>query len=583
MIQNENARRSPRARAARVAAFGSTSAIGSVMIAGGASGAVLFLTILSSALGSNASAVKWFKPIITALSFGTIGASRLVTPTPSTITVTQPAVKPAGTQAGASGVPKMKIGINLGGPAYHSGGREFANLTLNSGWWLGTPDGATKEMPADRLDRDNNVKVLAAGEVATKLITTPTKALRGQSVDIICRWSGKADLRILGPAKNPKINNNIAKFTFVPDGIVSARLLFSNMDQKDIIRNIDCREADMDPGVVFDPEFISYVSRYDTARFMKWQNAVESNEPVTWAGRTRTTSATYSDTIDGVPIEMMVSIANLAKVNPWFSMPWNADEEYIRKFAEYVRDNLNSDLVVYVENSNEVWNWLYRVTAQARDEGKAKSLASDDGTALLYRYAERTGEVMDIWKSVFAAQPKRLVRVIATQNAVPWAARTVLDYRDTASKVDALATAPYFDWNFKAEEKAIPADFYSRILLDQMDLRLDSAIENKKAAAAKGLRFIAYEAGQHVLGADGAAALPLLTQMQRDTRMGDLYTRYLTKWRGNIGDLMVLFSAWGPVSKWGGWGMQEYMGQPLSEAPKAKAVELFRQSYLQKN
>jgi len=585
MMRNETARRSSKIRSSRVAALSSTSAISLVTIAGSASGAVLFLTILSSVLGSNASAIRWLQPIMTAMGFSTVVASQPTpptpTPTPSTVTVTEPALPDDTT--GVGGVPKMKLGINLGGPSYYSGGREFANLTLNSGWWLGLPDGSTTSMPADRLDSDNNVKILASDEVATKMVTPPTKALQGQSVDINCTWMGKASLRILGTAKNTKIHPNKASFTFVPNGLVSARLLFSKMDLGNPVKNIDCREADMNPSVVFDPDFISYVSQYDTARFMKWQKAVENNKAVTWENRTKLTSATYSDSVDGAPIETMVSVANMAKVNPWFSMPWNANDEYIRNFAEYVRDNLDDNLIVYVEVSNEVWNWLYKVTAQARDEGRAENLSTSDGTALLYRYAERTGEVMDIWKSVFSTQPNRLVRVIATQNAVPWAARTVLGYKDTASKVDALATAPYFSWNFSAGEREIPSDFYSKILPDRMDFRLDNARENKEAAAAKGLRFIAYEAGQHILGADGEAMIPVLRQIQRDSRMGDLYTRYLTKWRGDIGDLMVLFSAWSTVNKYGAWGMQEYMGQPLSEAPKFRAVKLFQQSYLRKD
>jgi len=75
----------------------------------------------------------------------------------------------------------------------------------------------------------------------------------------------------------------------------------------------------------------------------------------------------------------------------------------------------------------------------------------------------------------------------------------------------------------------------------------------------------------------------MLTQVQRDPRMGDLYTRYLTKWRNEFGDLMVLFHAWGPINQYGAWGMQEYLGQPLNEAPKAQAVDLFRRSYVTKN
>lgn len=585
MIRNENIRRAPGARRLRVAAFGSTSVIGSVMIAGSASGAVLFLTVLSSALGSNASAIKWLKPIVTALSFGTIGASRPVTstptPTPSTVTVTEPAVKPAGTETGASGVPKMKLGVNLELPTDWGGVRVFSNLAMQGPWWLAPPTGSWITLPSDRLDRDQNLIKLAAGEKAIRAISAPTDALLGRSVDVICRWAGKAKVQTQGSvAQNPKVSGNSLTFTFVPSGVSGTALTISDVDAANPIRNIDCREADADWNTVFDPRFVKEVARYDTLRFVKWQTAVEANKPVSWAGRSLPTANTYRMTVDGVPIEHMVLLANLSQTNPWFCIPWNADEEYIRKFAEYVRDNLDPNLVAYVELSNEVWNSGYPVHKQALDEGTAQKLASDYGTIINYRYAQRTGEVMDIWKAAFASNPKRIVRVIAGQNAVSWGAKVALNYKDTASKVDALATAPYFEYSLAAGEKP-GADFFSKVLTDRMDFRLSNAADSKALAASKGLRFIAYEAGQHVT-ISGRDDMPTLSQIQRDPRMGDLYTRYLMKWKNEFGDLMVLYSAWGPVGQYGAWGMQEYLGQPLKEAPKAQAVDLFRQSYLVK-
>jgi len=583
MIRNRKVGRSFRARALRTVAFGSTAAIGTVTIAGGASAAVLFLTLLSNTMGVNGSLISWLKPIATAVGFSTVVASRPVAPAPSVVKVTQPAPKPAGGGVSdTSGKPALKLGANLDIPTYYGGARVFSNLILQSPWWLQTT-GAWGDPSPDRLDRNQNLTRLEANETAYRVVSPPTQALLGKSVDIVCRWTGKATVRLSGPTvRNAKVGANSATFTFLPQGGQSAQFAINDLDMGNPIRDIDCRETDADPKAVFDPVFLDNVRKYDTLRFVKWQQAVESNKAVTWAGRTLPTANSYFSLDDGVPIERMVLLANLTRTNPWFCIPWNADAEYVRKFAEYVRDNLDPGLVAYVELSNEVWNWGYRVTAQARDEGKAAGLAADDGTALLYRYAQRTGEVMDVWTSVFANNPKRIVRVLATQNAVPWAAKTALSFKDTATKVDALATAPYFDWHFATTGAQPPADFFSKVLVDQMDMRLANAAENKTLATAKGLRFITYEAGQHVTIA-GSADVPMLSQIQRDPRMGDLYTRYLMKWKDGFGDLMVLFSAWGPISQFGAWGMQEYLGQPLSEAPKARAVELFRQSYVTKN
>ena len=60
----------------------------------------------------------------------------------------------------------------------------------------------------------------------------------------------------------------------------------------------------------------------------------------------------------GVPneLQLIVETANKAGGDPWVTIPWNADDDYITRFATYVRDNLASGHQVYVEVGNEVWN-----------------------------------------------------------------------------------------------------------------------------------------------------------------------------------------------------------------------------------
>jgi len=583
MTSHPNVRLLPGTRTLRTTIFSSTAVVGSVAIAGVASATIPFLVILANALGLNGSFFQWMKPLIATAGFVTVGGSKPVVPPPTIASVEQSASKPdSNADVAASGKRAMKLGVNLLMPTYYGGARAFSNLALQGSWGVRDSNGKDKEMTG-LLDRNQNLVNLAPGDKAGRTISAPTKGLLGQSVDIVCHWSGKAKVSLGRTAvRNPRIGVNSLTFTFVPEGGYLPLLSVSEVDNTNPFRDLDCREADADPDAVFDPAYVAEISRYNTVRFMKWQTAVERNTPIHWADRSRPTSNAYLNTTDGVSIEQMVLLANEAKTNPWFCMPWNADDEYIRKFAEYVRDHLDRGLIVYVETSNEVWNFGYKVTVQARNEGEARGLlAPGDGGAVLGRYAERTGEVMDIWTEVFADNPKRLVRVAATQNAVPWAAEMLLKNTDIASKVDALATAPYFNWHFESGSKP-SVDFFSKELVGRMDLRLANAAKNKALASAKGLRYITYEAGQHVTIATGEQ-VPMLIGVQHDPRMGDLYTRYLTTWKDEFGDLMVLFAAWGPTNKYGAWGMQEYLGQPLNQAPKAKAVDLFSRSYVTKN
>lgn len=56
---------------------------------------------------------------------------------------------------------------------------------------------------------------------------------------------------------------------------------------------------------------------------------------------------------------LQTALANRVQQEPWFNMPHLATDDYITQFATLVRDNLASNLNVYVEFSNEVWNPMF--------------------------------------------------------------------------------------------------------------------------------------------------------------------------------------------------------------------------------
>ena len=95
------------------------------------------------------------------------------------------------------------------------------------------------------------------------------------------------------------------------------------------------------------------------------------------------------------------------------------------------------------------------------------------------------------------------------------------------------------------------------------------AISNQGVANKYGKRYIAYEAGQHIINPGGVGAVAALN---RDARMQDLYKSYMTQWRTQFSDVMVLYSGTGPISQYGAWGIREYAGQPISQSPKRRAV-----------
>jgi hypothetical protein len=485
-----------------------------------------------------------------------------------------PTPTPTSTPA-ASAVKPMKIGINLMEASYYATTRPFMNLLAADGWALNSPTLGQIPMPDDRLDANRNTILVKSGETARRMIARPQQTYLGKSVDIVCKWQGTGTVKLFVDryAKNVLYGDRKVKFTWRSEGPATpwGMLEMTSVSATDPVRNMDCREADANPNTIYNPDYVAAIAKYNTVRFVKW-NHVELNFTPTIDNRTKPGMASYVGQRDGVAIEYMIGIANEAKVNPWFNIHWKGSKEWVRKFAELVRDNLDPSLKVYVELSNEVWNSYYSVHAQARTEGVAAGLSTDSGVALLYRQAQKHAEVMDIWSDVFKGQEHRLVRVLGAQHVNPWVGSTMMAYKDTATKVDALATAPYLE--FELDKVTVNLSDLSGIftsLRSTLDARLTAAMQNKAVADKYGKRYITYEAGQSIYSSNAT----LNKAINRDPRMGQLYTRYLAFWQQYVGDLTNLYASVYNPTEFGAWGLQEYDNQPMTEAPKAMAVSRF--------
>ncbi len=521
------------------------------------------LSLVYAALNMPDSLVaKWLVRPLAIAGAATVGTGGgLPNSVGSTTSVTTP---PA-----SSSIRPTRIGQNLDPGDYWTRNRIFMNLAAGEGWQVTPAAGGSTD---SYFDADHNVIKILPGDTVGRMVMRPSGLYAGKSVDVVCRWDGVGTLYFVRPNGIRTVTQtaNSARYThfYVADNDGWMPVYMGSVDPANPIRNFDCREADADRSQLFEPAYLANVKRFSSVRFMDWQQ-INKNLPVTWAKRTTPASQTYGKA-DGYAIEHMIELANQAHVDPWFCMPWNADDDYVRKFAQMVRDKLDPSLVAYIETSNEVWNWMFPVTGQAYAEGLARNLSADGGQAQQYRYAEKLGQQMDIWKDVFTGQMHRIVRVAANQNANDWTIRQTLEFRDTATKIDAIASAPYFEDNNLGgySESADLAPFFAT-LKTMLDTRFEAAKRYKALADQYKLRYITYEGGQHVTG--GSAAMQY--RVQHDPRMGQLYTYYLTRWNREIGDQMTLLSDIG-----GAWALLDYVGQSPNATPKAKAVDLFMAS-----
>ena len=99
---------------------------------------------------------------------------------------------------------------------------------------------------------------------------------------------------------------------------------------------------------------------YKVVRFMN-MSGITRNPIQRWSDRTLVEQASWggAEGVRGAPLEVMVELANRLHADAWFTVPHAADNDFVRRYAEYIRANLDPALKVYIEYSNETWNGIF--------------------------------------------------------------------------------------------------------------------------------------------------------------------------------------------------------------------------------
>jgi len=473
------------------------------------------------------------------------------------------------------------LGINLGGITYWSSEIVFVDLFQHSQTFKSQAPGKSYAQggPLD-LTAEGWVRSLAAGGQFADSITLSRPTL-GYPVGVYtCFYEGKGKIqfgyrmKVVEEARGRirvQVNADVDLLT----------LRITQTDPADPVRNIRF----VLPGFEntyrdqpFHRDFLKRWEKFKVLRFMDWQRTNNSQQ-INWSDRPTPAWQTQGSE-SGVALEYLIQLANTLEADPWFCLPHQATDDYVRSFAEMAKARLKPGLKVHLEYSNECWNGIFTQAGYCRDKGKALGLSTNDFQAQLRYYSKRSVEIFQIWESVFGGTD-RLVRVLAAQSANPWTSQQVMDFEEAYQHADVLGIAPYFG-NALGEPKT--QNEVARMTVEQvLDKCAEYIATNSKtiaeqahSAKQRGLRLVAYEAGQHLVGYSGAENNKPLEDLfhgaNRSARMKDLYLAYLAGWKANGGTLGVIFSSMGVYSKWGSWGLMEYHGQPTAEAPKYQAV-----------
>ena len=525
-------------------------------------------------------APAWCAVALSALALGVAGCQAQTTPAGGAAAGGQTA---GGTAEGYKN--REHFGLNIGGIADYSSELPFTDIFKTSRVWISQREGADwGKGPQLALDEHGYVTRLGPGGSAETPMLTDLGGRFPQG-EYLLRYAGEGDVDLTGVAEI--VAREPGRIIFKPKSDSGFFLRLNRIDPQNPVRDIHIYLPGQHDGkTFFNPTFLERLKPFGTIRFMDW--GATNNSPLQkWDERPRLTDARWS-TSKGVPIEVMVELANTLHANPWFNLPHQADDDFVRRYAQLVKAKLNPQLKVYVEYSNEVWNGQFEQARYALQQGKKLGLSDNDFQAQLRFYSQRAVEIGKIWREVFSDEPERVVRVMGSQSVNPWVSEQVLGWRDAYKNVDALAIAPYFGNQFGDPQTQ---DEVANWSVDELfnKLRAEVRGQNKQAmeelapvAKKYGVKLIAYEGGQHLVGHGGAENNQKLQDLfiaaNRDPRMAELYQEHLQNWFAAGGDLYAVFSSVGQPSKWGSWGLLEYQDQPIEAAPKYRAVVEFIQN-----
>ncbi|KQS04185.1 hypothetical protein ASG11_07915 [Sphingomonas sp. Leaf357] len=485
------------------------------------------------------------------------------------------ATSPAGARAADTPltVEPTVVGMNLGGLEYYAGEWAFNDIVQTSATInFIEPNGSWKD-PIGRIQFDPTGHPIHIPKTTLLSVMLQSGTVRIQTGSFACTIADGWDVYAFGDWKTKGSGKH---FTMIVDKpIPTAGITMKLTATKDdaTLSPLSCVQQGVDTSTPFNPVFLAEKRPYKVLRFMDWMQTNNAPKRI-WAERPTPASFTQGGP-NGVSMEYMVALANTTQSDPWFNMPFDVDPGYYEKFATYVRDHLDPKLKAYVEFSNEVWNDAFQQGKTATERGRELYPNVDPAMANDFYYADRVRDVMSVWTRVFSGQPKRLVRVLANQTW-PERADRALAHKDTWRSVDALAVAPYFS----TDPYTLPGTGAVRVNAlfarapEIVGNAINQAVAAKKVAHKYNLPMVAYEAGPGFVGYQKEIGEDMLAA-NRDPRIYDMYMTYLKRWQKEVGGLIVLFTSVGTPGPGGQYGHREYTGQPLSDAPKARAVNDF--------
>ncbi|MGQ3100394.1 MAG: hypothetical protein ACT6Q5_03595 [Sphingopyxis solisilvae] len=521
--------------------------------------------------------------------------------------------------------PKLPIGMNLAGISDWETGFPFKNLFWGARPWLtrnlsGSGPHDTRTQIFFQYDNDGyplQVPVAAPGFAEPQTVFTYVPNVR-KAGRYILLYDGEGEIDALAATKVISRKPGRLSLQMKHDRKLHEAVVIKRSKLGNHVRNIRLVAAEHEFSNLADnpflPEFLEFCRPFHCLRFMDFASTNNSTEEY-WQDRKRTSFYTMVAVAGdpeaiwgpaptpfelkfsgGVAIELMIQLSNMLKIDPWFCIPHRATDDYIARFARLVREQLDPGLKVYVEYSNEIWNWMFHQAgwmlrsplAGALVEAKGGKAWKDSAKTQGEGHPERIGALFRrnfaIWEREWSGEARnRLIRVGAVQAAWFDASKRTIQWCLDNGGLDAISPTAYIGPNDEIYAKW--AERGPRLTPEQVIHDLQSELASRRKdnpgaqivafGRARGLKYVSYESGQHIQP-KGQQDLPYngaLAAAQSHPGMYDLYVELLRFHRDLGCEMFAHFSSVGPQgTRWGSWGAKDSYDTPDADSPKMRAL-----------
>ena len=266
-------------------------------------------------------------------------------------------------------------------------------------------------------------------------------------------------------------------------------------------------------------------------------------------------------------------------INPWISVPYQADDNYITKLSELFKDQLRSDLQLFIEYGDEGWSLQNKVGKYVEQKGIEQKLSSDPYSARIKFYAKRSKEIFQIFtKTFFGAgadiksedRKSRLTFIISSKTDDTTLTTDIIGSQEIKDALDAVAITA---------DLVVPLnstfDYTSdKVVQNLFEKEISTSIENATTLIKKHITTIQdnkKKAFIYNVTVSGNGH-PFLRNVTSDSRFTSLFLKFLTSLKSNGIDVIVHSSY---VNENSPSALLQYQNTNTSSSPIFNAIKSF--------